>query len=241
MAQVYLTKEALERAVKDYKRVKASEFKLRGALKPKQLKNAVRIFAPDIKESEVVALMDTTLFESGKDGFLITKTHMYGKTFGGKTIDLNRVSKINRSESHLKVTYPDGSSDELYTTIYDQDLFNFLKLVMDASSKLNESKPAEGIRDISGGKSAAFESIVDVSEPAAHAEPVNVPEEKPAVVEAAPAAAADKSADDFFSRGTALFMAKDYEGAKAAFRKAADLGHQKAAMFLKQLEAMAKE
>ena len=155
MAQVYLTREALEQAVKDYKRVKASQFKLRSVLKPKQLKNAVRIFAPNVKEYEVVALMDTTLFENGKDGYLITKTHMYGKTFGGKTIDLNRVSKINRSESHLTATYPDGSSDELYTSIFDQDLFNFLKLVMEASSKLNESQPAEGIKDVSGGNPAA--------------------------------------------------------------------------------------
>lgn len=234
MAQVLLTKEALEQAVKAYKRVKASQFKLPNELKPKQIKNAVRIFGSGIKESDVVALMDTTLFDSGKDGYLITKTHMYGKTFGGKTIDLNRVSKINRSESYLTVTYPDGSSDKLYTTIYDQDLFNILKLIMEASEKLNESKPvAERIEDVSGGKTAAaFESIVDVSDAAPAAE--EVPEEKTA-------APGGQSADDCFSRGTALFMAKDYEGAKAAFRKAADLGHQKAAMFLKQLEAMVKE
>lgn len=134
--QAMLTRAVLEKCVKSYKYDKAFFFKLPSQLKPKQITNAIKRFAPGIKESDVVAVMDTTLFDSGKDGYLLTETHMYGKSLEGKTIDLNRMSKLNRKDSYLTVTYPDGKADRLFVSIFDQDLFNLLKMIMDESAKL---------------------------------------------------------------------------------------------------------
>lgn len=257
--QVMLTRQALEKCVKNYKYEKASYFMTADQLKPKQIENAIARFAPKVKAKDVVALMDTTLFSSGKDGYLITLTHMYGKSMGNKTIDLNKVNRVTRKDSYLTVYYPDGSSEKHYVSIFDQDLFNFLKMVMEESARLNEeAQQSEEIKDdlvgqivvklneaLHGGDSGLVEApeppeIID--------EPEDVPEKEPSIT---PTPAFDPidepddeepqenaDADALFAQGQKLFMAKDYAAAVDAFQKAADLGHQKAAQFLAQLKAI---
>ena len=249
--QIPLTRQALERAVRDYKREKASYFLPAGELKPKQITNAVRRIAPKVKEKDVVALMDTTLLNSGKDGYLITLTHMYGKSFEGKTIDLNQVCKVSHADSYLTVTYPDGKEEKLYCIIYEKDLFEFLKLVMQESEELNrqpdppkapEFKAPSEIRDLTPG-ALISSGLRDAQEetPAEEVVPTPVVYEtmdEPEEEEISPIQPAENGdAEELFRQGTAAFMKKDYTAAKDAFRKAAELGHQKAAQFLAQLDA----
>ena len=46
----------------------------------KKVKNAIKAYACDVKEEEVVAMMDTTIFESGKEGFVMTSQKMVIKS-----------------------------------------------------------------------------------------------------------------------------------------------------------------
>lgn len=284
---VTLPRTAIEKCVRDYKRVKASYFVLTKDLKPKQITNALKLIAPGVRGEDMVALMDTTLFNSGKEGFLLTKTHMYIKCMGSASIDLNRLSKLNRKDSYLNVTYPDGKSESIYVSIFDQDLFNILKLIMAESEKVEKEaaekeKKADAaqkklaqdlmgmLKDMTPPPPPPPEVIVE-SEPLLPPDPVlpeaprqekkpePKPEKKPEPkrereeeepgitptpsfdpIDEAEDAPAEPEAtgETLFEQGRALFMKKDYQGAVAAFRKAAELGHPKAIEFLHQLEAI---
>ena len=271
---VTLPRAAIEKCVREYKREKASYFVLTKDLKPKQITNALKIIAPGIKEADVVALMDTTLFNSGKEGFLLTTTHMYIKCMGNATIDLNRLSKLNRKDSYLTVTYPDGKSESIYVSIFDQDLFNILKLIMEESEKVEQAaaqkqKKAEAAQKKLGNdllavlKDMAPEpppppELISEPDPVPadpkpkrdpKPDPKPEPEDEEPGITPTPAFDPIDEADDvpaepeasgeaLFEQGRALFMKKDYQGAVAAFRKAAELGHPKAIQFLQQLEAI---
>mgnify|MGYP003293368810 CR=1 FL=1 len=268
---VTLPRAAIEKCVREYKRVKASFFVLTKDLKPKQLANALKIIAPGVKEADVVALMDTTLFNSGKEGFLLTGTHMYIKCMGKASIDLNRLSKLNRKDSYLTVSYPDGKSETIYVSIFDQDLFNILKLIM-AESEAVEKAAAEKAKKADAAQKKLAQDLLGMlkdmtpppppppeiilePDPKPERKPEPKPEKKPERAEEEPGitptpafdpidepddvpAEPEASGEALFEQGRALFMRKDYQGAVAAFRKAAELGHPKAIEFLHQLEAI---
>lgn len=257
--QVMLTRSVLESCVRSYKYDKASHFVTRDQLKPKQITNALARFAPGVRERDLVALMDTTLFESGKDGYLLTETHMYGKSLEGKTIDLNRMCKLNRKDSYLTVTYPDGKADTLFVSIFHQDLFNLLKMIMEESQRLNEQAESEPLAELGkelerlldpGASEGLREELISSTPEPISPEPE--PEEKePAIIptpvfdpieepdeDPKPSGEGGEDGEACFAQGKKLFLAKDYSGAIAAFQRAADLGHQKAAQFLVQLKAI---
>lgn len=267
---VTLPRAAIENCVRKYQRVKASYFVLKKELKPKQLANALKTIAPGVEESDVVALMDTTLFNSGKEGFLLTTTHMYIKCMGKGSIDLNRLSRLNRKDSYLTVSYPDGKSETIYVSIFDQDLFNILKLIMEESEKA-ESEAAERekqaeaaqqklardlmgmLKDIAPPPPPPPEIIVEPDPPKSEPKEEPKPEPKPKPEEEEPRITptpafdpidepeepgSQADADALYQEGRRKFMAKDYAAAVEAFQKAADMGHQQAAQFLKQLKAI---
>ena len=66
-------KALILQAVKTYKHDKSFYFKAPQDLKPKQIPGAIKKWAKTVPERDVVALMDTTLFDSGKEGFLVTE------------------------------------------------------------------------------------------------------------------------------------------------------------------------
>ena len=278
---VTLSRAAIEKCVRNYKREKASYFVLTKDLKPKQLTNALKVIAPGVKEADVVALMDTTLFNSGKEGFLLTETHMYIKCMGNGSIDLNRLSKLNRKDSYLTVSYPDGKSESIYVSIFDQDLFNILKLIMEESeaaekAAAEQEKKADAaqkklaqdlmgmLKDMTPPPPPPPEIIIEPDpifpqEPKPEKKPEaktpRKPEPKPEREEEEPGitptpafdpidepddgpAEPEATGEALFQQGRSLFMKKDYQGAVAAFRKAAELGHPKAIEFLHQLEAI---
>ena len=57
----------------------------------KLVRNAIKSYAKDVKEDDVVMLMDTTIFGSGKEGFVITEEKLVIK-------DLSQVISCNFSE-----------------------------------------------------------------------------------------------------------------------------------------------
>ena len=50
----------------------------------KKVRNAIKSYAPDASESEVLLLLDTTVFGSAKDGLLLTSEALYAHPFLGK-------------------------------------------------------------------------------------------------------------------------------------------------------------
>ncbi len=54
------------------------------AIPQKKVRNAIKSYAPDVSESEVLLLLDTTVFGSAKDGLLLTSDALYAHPFLGK-------------------------------------------------------------------------------------------------------------------------------------------------------------
>jgi len=54
------------------------------AIPQKKIRNAIKSYAPDASESEVLLLLDTTVFGSAKDGLFLTNDALYAHPFLGK-------------------------------------------------------------------------------------------------------------------------------------------------------------
>lgn len=84
MANVSL-RERITEIVKNMDFKQSMHFRLASELKEKQLDNAVKRIAPDISKEDIIAFMDTTVMDSGKNGFILTEKGIYGLG-EGKTI-----------------------------------------------------------------------------------------------------------------------------------------------------------
>ena len=82
----------------------------------KKLKGAIGSYAGGAAVSDVIGLMDTTLFGSAKEGFLITHKTLYGSCFRGGVIDLNQLRSIQngKRENHYEMLYKDGNKQDLF-------------------------------------------------------------------------------------------------------------------------------
>lgn len=83
----------------------------------KQLKNAIDAYARDVKAEEIVAILDTTFRGNGKDGFLFTENHMYGKGLKNGPIDLEQLkyaAVVKEGDFSQNVfIYKDGTNHRL--------------------------------------------------------------------------------------------------------------------------------
>jgi len=67
----------------------------------RKLKNAIKSYAPYISENEtIIYLYDDTLFNSGKDGFILTSKRLYQKNMleDNLVIDIESISKLSFSD-----------------------------------------------------------------------------------------------------------------------------------------------
>ena len=97
-------------------------------LKEKQLRTARERLAKGIAESEVVGVMDTTLFASGKEGYLITKKFFYS---GNDPVDLSQVKSARWKEGdyYVKLTFRDGTFREMGFSIYAPGMYAFFDYI----------------------------------------------------------------------------------------------------------------
>ena len=95
----------------------AFDFKTPLHLKEKQLRTARERIGGGVAEADVVGVMDTTLFGSGKEGYLITNKFFYS---GSDPVDLSQVkgAKWKEGDYYVKLTFRDGTSRELGFSIY---------------------------------------------------------------------------------------------------------------------------
>jgi len=61
-----------------------TQFLIAPGIPQKKIRNAIKSYAPDASESEVLLLLDTTVFGSAKDGLLLTSDALFAHPFLGK-------------------------------------------------------------------------------------------------------------------------------------------------------------
>lgn len=120
-----VSRNLILKAVKEYNHTKAFYFFPADQVKPKQINGAIARWARDVSASSVVALMDTTLFESGKEGFLLTQDKLYTRMMDQSVIPLDGLSYFSRNDSYLVAHYKSGSTVRFYASIYAEDIQHF--------------------------------------------------------------------------------------------------------------------
>ena len=111
----------------------------------KKVNNAVAAYAQDVESGYILAVIDTTIFGSGKEGFLFTGNRMY---FGGvgvkRSYDLNAISDI--SEESRKVKAKDNSvvTKKEYYWVYNGEKEDITLMMMG----LNAPAFIEFVREI---------------------------------------------------------------------------------------------
>lgn len=118
-------KSLIVQAVKTYKYSKSFYFKTPENLKPKQIPGAIKKWAKTVPERDIVALMDTTLFDSGKEGFLVTEKEFIGHILYDVRIPLDDMVRCSHNDSYVTVYYRGRKEERFYASIFTEDLCNF--------------------------------------------------------------------------------------------------------------------
>ena len=124
-------------------------FKPANQVKEKVLQNALNKFAKDCAPEDVVALMDTTFLNSGKDGYLLSTTHFYSNMEKAKLplAQLRQVELTGKKKDHILLTCADGTATEVFGTIYTQYLYKVMRAVIAA---VQQDAPA--VEDVTAPK-----------------------------------------------------------------------------------------
>lgn len=77
----------------------------------KTVQGALKSYARGCPREKIIAILDSTLFHGGKNGFILTEHKLYGDILSKNPLSLENLTdvKLNR-KSHLLLTYSDGSS-----------------------------------------------------------------------------------------------------------------------------------
>ncbi len=113
---------------------------------PKLIDAALKKYAKTLKKEDVIALMDVSLFNNGKSGFLLSSHALYGSSFPlwdrknkSQCIpfqDLDKVIMIfpeSGNPTTIEVTWSDGKSCQYYTGEQTGAIFRFLDKIIDIS------------------------------------------------------------------------------------------------------------
>lgn len=131
----HVTKEMVKAAVAAANEGSSHSFKAPVLLKDSQMKNAVETYARSAGTNEILYMLDTTLRENGKAGFLVTSGRLYSSDFSrGDYVELDNLKEAALEGSHVILTYSDGYRKKIYCSIYAPTIYAFLKeLVMPES------------------------------------------------------------------------------------------------------------
>ena len=89
------------------------------SLSGKQLQNAMGFLPKQEKVENILGFLDSSLFGSGKDGVVLTKTHLYYKFSKKQPVDLATLENVQSEESHyLLLTYKNGQRERIFFSIY---------------------------------------------------------------------------------------------------------------------------
>lgn len=136
----------IEYAVENYRSKNSFGFQLAKDLKERQVSQAIEKYAKIVKPEEVVALMDTTVFRSGKTGFLFTERYLYGDRYKDEgPIELMFLDKAEvrpENNSCCVLTYEDGRTREVDVSVF-LDVVDVLNMMI-RQRKQHEGDEEEG-------------------------------------------------------------------------------------------------
>lgn len=122
----------LSRSIREIPHEKPACFVPADELKQSVMENALKAYGHGCAAEDVVALMDTTLLHSGKDGYLLSKDALYGK--GWETpAPLNGLcgaALCSDKPGCLRLNYQDGSALERYAPSYASYLCDVLNALV---------------------------------------------------------------------------------------------------------------
>lgn len=103
-------------------------------LSKKQKDNAVRVIAKgSVSGDQVIAVMDDTLFSSGKSGYLVTEDRFFcaGMTLATFEVSLKDLVGVSTpSKSHLLLSFADGSRRDLFFNNYYESFCTFFQVYL---------------------------------------------------------------------------------------------------------------
>ena len=93
------------------------------SVQKKAIQGAIQQYAKDVQPEDVLMLMDTTLFSSGKEGFLLTPERLYASFFRQKPqyLELRKLARAELSSTakdKVICTDRNGSSTVYFASIY---------------------------------------------------------------------------------------------------------------------------
>ena len=135
MSDIKPRPEQIDAIVAGYRgRLDDKHIHLRPDIPAKKLHNAIRTYAPDVVEDEVLGLLDDTMLGSGKDGCLVTATTLYGHDAALSPVrfDLARMRSLTREgKGSHSILRADGSNVTTVTLAGPDALDTFARLVAD--------------------------------------------------------------------------------------------------------------
>lgn len=105
--------------------------------KETSVQSALNAYAVSCPPESVVALLDTSLFGTGKSGFLLTEDALYGSVFSqaelpGKRLPLARLiaAAPGSDEQHIRLTMADGTEIDAFFSLYAPHLLEVLQDIL---------------------------------------------------------------------------------------------------------------
>ncbi len=107
----------------------AYEFKTTSMLKPKQIANAINKHRGIISENDVLAIMDETLFGTGKTGFIVTENFFISNIWlFNYTLDLREIVAFKPSgKDDIDFVFKNNVSKTFYFSIYRDSFVDFFE------------------------------------------------------------------------------------------------------------------
>ena len=139
-------REKILKAIESTKK-SGNKFEPVESFKKKQIENAQKriIKSSFVLESNIVAMLDTTLFGSCKEGYVLTTAAFYSY----RTDDVIRLNDIAKAENSTKTTYDSiitlksGEKVKLFTSVYRDYINEILNKIAGADKEEKKPKDAD--------------------------------------------------------------------------------------------------
>lgn len=160
----------IEYAVENYRSKNSFGFQLAKDLKERQISQAIEKYAKIVKPEEVVALMDTTVFRSGKTGFLFTERYLYGDRYKDEgpieLMFLEKAAVRPENNSCCVLTYEDGRTREVDVSVF-LDVVDVLNMMIEQRKQHEgDEEDGEHLRESDQKESGEFEKAAGSVAPA---------------------------------------------------------------------------
>lgn len=132
-----LTRAQLLTVVARHPKILGYSFRPVEQCKETSVQSALNAYALSCPPESVVALLDTSLFGTGKSGFLLTEDALYGSVFSqaelpGKRLPLARLiaAAPGSDGQHIRLTMADGTEIDAFFSLYAPHLLEVLQDIL---------------------------------------------------------------------------------------------------------------